>query len=65
MADIRQAAKWMSKEKQVRLKSEPLEVFESSEHFGGAVMMSRCDSISSFARLTVAQILADDWEIAP
>ena len=42
MADIKQAAKWMDdrnqKGKSVRRKSEPLEVFTSSEHFGGAVI---------------------------
>ena len=68
MADIKQAAKWMDDRKQngraVRRKSEPLEVFTASEHFDGAIMMSRCEGISGFARLTVKQILADDWEIA-
>lgn len=57
MADIKQAAKWMDdrnqKGKSVRRKSEPLEVFTSSEHFGGAVMMSRCRGIGGFARMTV------------
>jgi hypothetical protein len=68
MADIKQAAKWMDDSKHngmaVRLKSEPLEVFTSSEHLDGAVMMSRCESIPGFARMTVKQILADDWELA-
>ena len=64
MADIKQAAKWMSKEKEVLRKSEPLEVFHSSEHFGGVVMMSRCEGISGFARMTVEQLLAQDWELA-
>ena len=68
MADIKQAARWMCDAKQngksVRRKSEPLEVFTSSEHFDGAVMMSRCEGISGFARMTVGQLLADDWEIA-
>jgi hypothetical protein len=67
MADIIQAAKWMDdskrKGKSVNRKSEPLEVFTSSEHFDGAVMMSRCGSIGGFARMTVAQLLADDWQI--
>lgn len=64
MADIKQAAKWMLKEKQVKRKSEPLEKFRHSEHFGGAVMVSRCEDISHFARMTVEQLLADDWELA-
>ena len=68
MADIQQAAKWMNDRKKagkaVRRKSEPLEVFTASEHFDGAIMMSRCEGIGGFARLTVKQILADDWEIA-
>ena len=64
MADIKQVAKWMSKEKSVRRKSEPLEVFHASEHFDGAVHMSRCEGIGGFARITVDQLLADDWELA-
>jgi hypothetical protein len=64
MADIKQAAKWMRDESRARRKSEPLEVFHSSEHFDGCVMMSRCDSIANFARIGVAELLAEDWEIA-
>jgi hypothetical protein len=63
MANIMQAAKWMKAGKDVMLKSEPLEVFSSSEYFDGTIMESRCESISSFARLTTKQILANDWEI--
>jgi hypothetical protein len=67
MADIKQAAKWMDDRKQrgksVRRKSEPLEVFTSSEHFDGAIFMSRCEEIGGFARLTREHLLATDWEI--
>jgi hypothetical protein len=64
MADIRRAAMWMLRDKRVRRKSEPLEVFHASEFFDGAIHMSRCESIGNFARMTVGQLLADDWEIA-
>ncbi len=64
MADIKQAARWMSKGKDVHRKSEPQEVFHASEHFDGAVHMSRCDGIASFARLTVDDLLANDYELA-
>lgn len=64
MADIKQAAKWMNKDKDVRRKSEPLEIFSRSTHFDGAVFESRCDAIASFARMTTEQLLANDWELA-
>lgn len=64
MANIQQAARWMDRDKEVRLASDPLEVFSQSEYFGGAVMMSRCESIGGFARITTKHLLAQDWEIA-
>ncbi len=68
MADIKMAAIWMDDRtnngKSVRRKSEPLELFTSSEFFGGAIMVSRDGSTYGFARLTREQLLAGDWEIA-
>lgn len=64
MADIKQAAKWMLRNKKVRRKSEPDEIFDASTYFGGAVFVSRCEQVSVFARMKLAQLLADDWEIA-
>jgi hypothetical protein len=66
VANIQQAAKWMRKAEEVKVRraSEPLETFHQSAHFDGAIMESRCESISSFARMTVEQLLAEDWEIA-
>ena len=57
------AARQMKRGKEVRMASEPLEVFHSSEHFDGAIYMSRNEGISNFARVTVAQVLAQDWEL--
>jgi len=64
MAGIKQAVKWMKRDRDVCRSSDPLDVFNVSEHFDGAIMVSRCESIASFARLTANDLLAEDWEIA-